>query len=82
MSNMSIPSTVRTQIQTNSSGQILGTISILCGLVGLIVAGLILGFIGIVTGIIAFSMGAKTGIAGIFLGIIDMFFVGALLAFL
>jgi hypothetical protein len=57
--------------QTSSAANVLGVISIISGVVGLIVFGLILGGTAIVTGIVAVAMGSKRGIAGIVLGVID-----------
>jgi hypothetical protein len=58
--------------KTNSSAGALVVISILCGIVGLLVAGIVLGLIAIVCGIVAISLGNKGGIAGLLLGIVDI----------
>ena len=57
---------------SNSGGNVLAVISILCGIVGFFVAGIVLGVIAIVTGIVAIALGSRGGIGGMFLGILDI----------
>lgn len=67
-----LPATAQTQTAPGGGAKTLATISILCGGVGFLVAGIPLGTIAILCGIVAVAMGAKGGIAGIILGIIDI----------
>jgi hypothetical protein len=67
------------QLQASSGGQVLGTIGILSGVVGLIVFGLPLGLLAVICGIVAIAMGSKSGIAAIILGVLDALMVLVLL---
>ena len=59
--------------ESNPTARTLAVISILCGIVGLFVAGIVLGIIAIITGIVAIAMGNRGGgIGGLILGILDI----------
>jgi hypothetical protein len=58
--------------QSSSGAQALGTISIVCGVIGLIIFGIPLGLIAVACGIPALAMGAKNGKTGLILGIVDI----------
>jgi len=61
-----------TEAQVSSGAKALATISVICGVIGLIVFGIPLGIVALACGIPALAMGAKNGKAGIVLGILDI----------
>lgn len=63
---------IQEKSQPSSGAQALGTISVICGVLGLLVFGIPLGIIALACGIPALSMGASNGKAGIVLGILDI----------
>lgn len=63
----------------SSGAKALATISIVCGIVGLLVFGIPLGIVALACGIPALAMGAQGGKAGIILGIIDIILAIAIL---
>jgi len=67
------------EFQPSSGAKSLATISIICGLIGLIVFGIPLGIIAIACGIPALAMGAQNGKTGIALGILDIVMAIAIL---
>ena len=64
--------------RTNNTGEVLSIVSIITGIVGLFVIGLLFGLIAIITGIIGVAINASQrigygkAIGGIVLGVIDM----------
>jgi len=58
--------------KVSSGAKALGTISVICGVIGLIVFGIPLGIIALACGIPALAMGAKSGKTGVVLGILDI----------
>lgn len=69
----------RTSEKVSSGANALAAISVICGLIGLIVFGIPLGIVALACGIPASAMGAKTGTAGVVLGILDIIFTLAVL---
>jgi len=63
----------------SSGAKALGTISVICGVIGLLVFGIPLGIIALACGIPALAMGAQSGKAGIVLGILDIVLAVAIL---
>lgn len=61
-----------TDTQSNTGAITLGTISIICGVVGLLVFGIPLGAVAIACGIPALSKGVQAGKVGIVLGVLDI----------
>jgi len=68
-----------TQLVPTSGAKTLAGISIACGIIGLLFAGIPLGIIAIACGIPAVNSGAKNGKNGIILGIIDIILAIAIL---
>ncbi len=55
-----------------SGAKTLGSLSVICGIIGLIAFGIPLGIIAVLTGIPALAMNASSGKAGIILGVVDI----------
>ncbi len=79
-SNVDIKPVALDQSEPSSGAKTLGGISLACGIGGLILFGIPLGIAAIACGIPAINGGAKNGIAGIILGIIDILLAIIILA--
>jgi hypothetical protein len=66
------PETESQEPEAPSGAKTLGTISVICGVIGLIAFGIPLGVIAVLTGIPALAMNAGNGKAGIILGVVDI----------
>jgi ribosomal protein L40E len=78
--NMNVKSNVKSEVhdailfekEVDSGAKALGSISVVCGVIGIFVFGIPLGIIAIACGIPALSKGANSGKTGIVLGILDI----------
>lgn len=78
--NMNVKSNVKTEVndailfekEVDSGAKALGSISVVCGVIGIFVFGIPLGIIAIACGIPALSKGAGSGKTGIILGTLDI----------
>ena len=60
------------KVPPSRTAGLMAGVSALCALIGLIVAGIPLGIVAVITGIIALGMGSKGGLVGILVGVADI----------